>query len=295
MKEECGIEEWRWGVQSTAKNSREKAKQGATPKAFAAVLVLQYIRIMHFREDCQRNDCQRNGKKNLKIIPLTNIPLTIPAFPPPQHSSALVVAGCALPLALFRGHSFIVNPPGHLISAQPAHHNRVVLRLVLRSFSEGGSRPGEGGSGDSRSNPVKVNQTSSGTTESHFAGANCMQILYHECLTALTKFHPVKVSQTGPARRSRRGEGGSNPIKVNQTSSGTTESHSATSNCVQILYHEWLTALTKFHPVKVSQSGPARRSRRGEGGSNRFSLQSNSSKSSMSQFSLLTQIQKKKY
>jgi hypothetical protein len=114
MKEECRIEEWRRGAESTAKNSPEK----------------------------------------------------------------------------FRGHSVIVNPPGHLISVQPAHHSRVALR----------SGPGEGGCGDSRSNPVKVSQTSSGSTESHSAGANCMQILYHECLTALTKFHPVKVSQTGSNR-----------------------------------------------------------------------------------------------
>jgi hypothetical protein len=42
---------------------------------------LPSVRITHFREDCQGNACQGNRKKNLQIIPLTNIPLTIPAFP----------------------------------------------------------------------------------------------------------------------------------------------------------------------------------------------------------------------
>jgi hypothetical protein len=44
------------------------------------------------------------------------------------------------PFVLFCGHSVIVNPPGHLISVQPASHGR----------------PGNGGS-----NPVKPSQTKS--------------------------------------------------------------------------------------------------------------------------------------
>jgi hypothetical protein len=57
-----------------------------------AFLALQSVRITQFREDCQRNDCHGNGKKSLQIIPLTNIPLTVPAFSLPQPQSALVAA-----------------------------------------------------------------------------------------------------------------------------------------------------------------------------------------------------------
>jgi hypothetical protein len=41
---------------------------------------LQSVRTTHFREDGQGNVCQGNGKERLQIIPLTNIPLTIPVF-----------------------------------------------------------------------------------------------------------------------------------------------------------------------------------------------------------------------
>ncbi|MGD0813274.1 MAG: hypothetical protein ABSA83_06695 [Verrucomicrobiota bacterium] len=68
--------------------------------------VLQCVRVTHFREDCQKNVYQGNERNGLQIIPLTNIPLTVPAL------SALHRVGCgfAAPFALSHGHPFSVNP-----------------------------------------------------------------------------------------------------------------------------------------------------------------------------------------
>ena len=44
MKAVCGIEEWRQGSETTAKNSREKAR-GATPKAFKTCAFCDFSRL----------------------------------------------------------------------------------------------------------------------------------------------------------------------------------------------------------------------------------------------------------
>jgi len=63
---------------------------------------LQSVRITHFREDWQGNVCQGNGKKRLPFIPLTIIPLTLPAFSLPQPPPALVAACRAVSAAALR-------------------------------------------------------------------------------------------------------------------------------------------------------------------------------------------------